>query len=137
MKKLFILLTLALSTINCSQDFKSSDMIGTWNITGMDAHVGDIAPAILEGGKKEAYSTVYEFLENGKFKMTSNAYPEGADGSYELNLESHQLTMRFKGSQDPNEITETYQISDLSNNTMTWTLKLGEMGSITFNLDKK
>ncbi len=137
MKKLIILTLIVVSFANCSSEFQPSSLLGSWVIKKMEANTPDISPAILKGAEEEAYSMVYEFLEDGKFKMTSNAYPDGALGTYTLNLESNHLKVSFKGSEDINEIVEEYQISELSDDSMKWTMDLREMGNIVFTINRK
>lgn len=134
MKKILVLLILALSTIHCSNEFKPSNLHGTWVIESLEANIKDLSPAVLEGGKKEAYSSVYEFLEDDKFKLTSNAFPEGIDGSYILNLDSNYLKLNMA---ETLEVNEHYQLSNMSPNNMTWTLELGETGNVVFQFVRK
>ncbi len=134
MKKFLVLFILALSTIHCSNEFKPENMQGTWVIEDLKANIQDLSPAVLEGGEKEAYSSVYEFLENDRFKLKSNAFPDGIEGSYELNLDSNYLKMNMVESVGS---YESYKLSDIAPNNMTWTLDMGERGNVVFKVIRK
>lgn len=136
MKIAFTFLLLALALAQCASEFTAANLRGTWVIENMEVNIPDMSPALIEGGQKEAYSSRYEFTEHGKVTLKSNSLAAGVEGTYTLNLDSNYLKMSMGVGTD-NEVQESYTLSDISANQMTWTFDMKDRGNIVFKVIKK
>lgn len=76
MKKTIFLFTFALSSIISSAQLTAEDMPGTWQTVYFATNMAFLSEELIEGGRKEALSTVYTFSEDGTFTVTSDAIKE-------------------------------------------------------------
>lgn len=136
MKKLLFLFIVPLILSSCSSSIAETDIPGTWTVVGYDpTSLKDISEEIVEGGRKEAMSTVYEFKDDFTFKMTSGALPGGLQGEWKY-VPGNPGEIIFI-SPDPHMGSEGFYVTESNASSMKWTQTMGEFGHLTMTLSKQ
>lgn len=107
-------------TLLCLMAFSSirgqdKNLIGTWNLTGWANITSAGTTKMTEAQlKAENQSTLYIFLEDGKFKVTTNMSGSGTIDSYDGTWKSseNKVTITLKIGEQTADLDNTYELKN-------------------------
>jgi Lipocalin-like domain len=112
--KTLILALLCLTTFS-SMKGQDKNLVGTWNLTSW-ANVSDAGTTKMTEDQLKAdnQSTLYIFLEDGKFKVTSNMAGSGTMDSYDgtWKTSENKVVITLKIGEQTADLDNTYELKN-------------------------
>lgn len=103
--------------VSCKATLNDKNITGEWKASNFESHVEGISPQMVEAGKKEFLSSVYDLKDKHYLLLTSTYYKNGAEGSWSLDPVKKEIT--FKYAYLGTNGNEKYTITSFSKNRMT------------------
>lgn len=130
-KNLFVV-ALCSVMVGCQGQIEESDLVGKWSVVGFSAETPNLSPAIIEGGKAEALSSVYELKEDGTSVLISDYYINGSRGKW--SYEGEKKLIRISHSDDNDSGDEIYMVKSVGDSKMVWMQEIPGVGTLTMTL---
>lgn len=118
LKKLLFLPIFISLFISCSTELEinNENVSGVWKADVFVSTVPGIPQEFVEAGQKEFLSSVYTLNSDHSLNMTSDYFSKGANGNWELNPDTKELSMYY--TSDTIQGIEKFIITTLSKHQM-------------------